>query len=132
MDTATGQTIKKIYYKAEGEDDESTKMTVFYCIDSSSAMGYLVAYLTCHVKENTFNRLVVFDLEENGLLTWHDSLMYEGTQISKVIFIFLHCSFHNMFIINCQFSPCVLNEFSLVSFSNISSIFTRYEICLLA
>ena len=85
MDTATGQTIKKIYYKAEGESDEETEMTVFYCINSSSAMGYLVASLTCHVKENAVNRLVVYDLEENGLLAWHDSVMYEGTQISKVI-----------------------------------------------
>ena len=59
-------------------------MTVFYCLNSSSAMGYLVTYLMCHVNDKAVNRLVVYDYEANDLLAWHSSAMYQDTQISKV------------------------------------------------
>ena len=62
---------------------------MFYCINSSNVMGYLVAYLTCYVDEVPVNRLVVYDLETNDILTWHESVMYDKMEISKVVkFIF--------------------------------------------
>ena len=80
-----GETIQKIYYKAEGENGEDAeKMTVFYCLNSSNVMGYLVAYLTCHVNEVPVNRLVVYDFETNEILAWHKSAMYDKMEISKV------------------------------------------------
>jgi len=84
IDTSVGETIQKIYYKAEGENGEDVeKMSVFYCINSSNVMGYLVAYLACYVDEVQVNRLVVYDLETNDILTWHESVMYDKMEISK-------------------------------------------------
>eukprot|EP00112_Aurelia_sp_Birch-Aquarium-sp1_P013772 Seg2938.2 transcript_id=Seg2938.2/GoldUCD/mRNA.D3Y31 product="hypothetical protein" protein_id=Seg2938.2/GoldUCD/D3Y31 len=87
FDTKTGKEIKTINYRPAELQDGQRANTVFYCINSSSKAGYLVAYVICNEpvgKEvETKCRLVVFDLVTQDVLTWHGCEVYQSIQISQ-------------------------------------------------
>ena len=93
FDTKTGEEIKTINYRSSELQEDQTANTVFYCINSSSKAGYLVAYLICNepVGEELEPkcRLVVFDLETHDVLAWHGCEVYQSVQLSQVCFTFV-------------------------------------------
>ena len=93
LDTRTGEEIKTINYRPSELREDQTANTVFYCINSSSKAGYLVAYLICNepVEEELEPkcRLVVFDLETHDVLARHGCEVYQSIQLSQVCFTFI-------------------------------------------